>query len=383
MNLRRRWWCSSADGDGFADEDPLDRRVHPRHSGTGPTPGERPRALVRMRLRLHHSPGASGQHTVPANEPSRPPRESDRARRRRRVAVGWALPSPATSPRPATRWPSSTAARRRSPAAGDFSGQTIVGIGFDRDRLLEAGIEHAVRVAAVTNGDNSNILIARVARETFGIEDVVARIYDPRRAAIYQRLGIATVATVAWTTERVLRRILPSEAAVEWIDPSPASRWSSGPSSAPGRVTRCPSLEEAGQGPGRRGRPAGRRTDPSCRPGRPGRRRGVPRCGRRRARRGRRRCWPPVRPREGTDASGHRRRRQRRDVHRRQLHETRARRAHHRQRPGRGRSAERSNEPGGALAAGRRVRGHPSWPRRRSTRPTSSPRSPVTTRTTW
>jgi trk system potassium uptake protein TrkA len=102
----------------------------------------------------------------------------------------------------------------------DFTGQTINGIGFDRDRLLEAGIEQAASVAAVTNGDNSNILIARVARETFGIENVVARIYDPRRAAIYQRLGIATVATVAWTTERVMRRILPTEAAVEWIDPS-------------------------------------------------------------------------------------------------------------------------------------------------------------------
>lgn len=102
----------------------------------------------------------------------------------------------------------------------DFSGQIINGIGFDRDRLVEAGIEQAASLAAVTNGDNSNILIARVARETFGIENVVARIYDPRRAAIYQRLGIATVATVAWTTERVMRRILPSEAAVEWIDPS-------------------------------------------------------------------------------------------------------------------------------------------------------------------
>ena len=86
--------------------------------------------------------------------------------------------------------------------------------------MREAGIEQAGAVAAVTNGDNSNILIARVARETFGIERVVARIYDPRRAIIYQRLGIPTVATVAWTTERVLRRILPDEPAVEWVDPS-------------------------------------------------------------------------------------------------------------------------------------------------------------------
>jgi trk system potassium uptake protein TrkA len=102
----------------------------------------------------------------------------------------------------------------------DFTGKAISGIGFDRDRLVEAGIEDAFALAAVTNGDNSNILIARVARETFGLDNVVARIYDPRRAAIYQRLGIATVATVAWTTERVLRRILPGQPAVEWIDPS-------------------------------------------------------------------------------------------------------------------------------------------------------------------
>jgi trk system potassium uptake protein TrkA len=102
----------------------------------------------------------------------------------------------------------------------DFSGVTVAGIGFDRDRLVEAGIERAGALAAVTNGDNSNILIARVARETFGVERVVARIYDPRRAAIYQRLGIPTVATVAWATERVLRRVLPDEPAVDWVDPS-------------------------------------------------------------------------------------------------------------------------------------------------------------------
>jgi trk system potassium uptake protein TrkA len=101
-----------------------------------------------------------------------------------------------------------------------YSGKAIAGIGFDRNHLEEAGIRDADAVAAVTSGDNSNIMIARVARETFGVERVVARIYDPRRAAIYQRLGIPTVATVAWTTERVLRRILPDEPAVEWVDPS-------------------------------------------------------------------------------------------------------------------------------------------------------------------
>jgi trk system potassium uptake protein TrkA len=110
----------------------------------------------------------------------------------------------------------SAAFNRLSP---DFTGKRLTGIGFDREVLKEAGIEGATAVAAVTNGDNSNILIARVARETFGIQRVVARIYDPRRAVIFQRLGIPTVATVAWTTERVLRRILPDEA-VEWVDPS-------------------------------------------------------------------------------------------------------------------------------------------------------------------
>jgi trk system potassium uptake protein TrkA len=110
------------------------------------------------------------------------------------------------------------AAFNRLPAG--FAGKAIAGIGFDRDRLTEAGIEHADALAAVTNGDNSNILIARVARETFGVERVVARIYDPRRAVIFQRLGIPTVATVSWATERVMRRILPDQSSVEWVDPS-------------------------------------------------------------------------------------------------------------------------------------------------------------------
>ena len=83
-----------------------------------------------------------------------------------------------------------------------------------------AGVEEAAALAAVTNGDNSNILVARVARETYGIERVVARIYDPRRAKIYERLGIPTIATVEWATERVLQRILPERPNASWIDPS-------------------------------------------------------------------------------------------------------------------------------------------------------------------
>jgi trk system potassium uptake protein TrkA len=100
----------------------------------------------------------------------------------------------------------------------DFNGRTIAGMGFDRDTLLEAGIEKADAFAAVSNGDNSNILAARVVRETFGVKNVVARIYDPGRAEIYQRLGIPTVATVLWTTDQIMRRLSPDGTKSEWRD---------------------------------------------------------------------------------------------------------------------------------------------------------------------
>ena len=101
-----------------------------------------------------------------------------------------------------------------------FGGRTVHGFGFDRQHLEQAGIRDAEAFAAVTNGDNSNILSARIARETYEVPKVVARIYDPRRAAIYQRLGIPTVAAVAWTTDQVLRRIFPERSVSEWSDPS-------------------------------------------------------------------------------------------------------------------------------------------------------------------
>ncbi len=107
--------------------------------------------------------------------------------------------------------------RRLLPGVG---AQTFVGVGFDRDTLTAAGAEEADALAAVTSGDNSNILTARIARENFQIPDVVARIYDPRRAEIYQRLGIVTVATVAWTIDQVLRGLLPGRSDAEWIDPT-------------------------------------------------------------------------------------------------------------------------------------------------------------------
>lgn len=102
----------------------------------------------------------------------------------------------------------------------DFKGMTVSGVGFDRDILLEAGIDRADAFAAVSNGDNSNILAARVARETYGVQNVVARIYDPARAEIYQRLGIPTVATVLWTTDQIMRRLAPEGSRSEWRDAS-------------------------------------------------------------------------------------------------------------------------------------------------------------------
>lgn len=103
-----------------------------------------------------------------------------------------------------------------------FTGLKVTGIGFDRDTLEKAGIARADAFAAVSSGDNSNILAARVARETYGVDRVVARIYDPRRAEVYQRLGIPTVATVAWTTGQIMRGILPMGAQEEYRDPSGA-----------------------------------------------------------------------------------------------------------------------------------------------------------------
>jgi trk system potassium uptake protein TrkA len=101
-----------------------------------------------------------------------------------------------------------------------FDGKAVLGFGFDREHLEQAGIREADAVAAVTNGDNSNILTARIARENYEVAHVVARIYDPRRAVIYRQLGIATVAAVAWTTDQVLRRLFPENSVSEWTDAS-------------------------------------------------------------------------------------------------------------------------------------------------------------------
>jgi trk system potassium uptake protein TrkA len=102
----------------------------------------------------------------------------------------------------------------------DFTGLTVVGTGYNQEVLIAAGIERADAFAAVSSGDNSNIIAARVARETFGVGRVAARIYDPRRAEVYERLGIPTVATVRWTADRMVRHLVPEGYAEEWRDPT-------------------------------------------------------------------------------------------------------------------------------------------------------------------
>ena len=136
-----------------------------------------------------------------------------------RVGSGLAIDLEATGHSVSIIDQNQEAFRRLGP---NFKGETITGVGFDRDILLAAGIEKADAFAAVSNGDNSNILAARVARETYGVKKVVARIYDPARAEIYQRLGIPTVATVLWTTDQIIRRLAPEGSRSEWRDASGA-----------------------------------------------------------------------------------------------------------------------------------------------------------------
>lgn len=82
--------------------------------------------------------------------------------------------------------------------------KTIVGLGFDRGVLEEAGIREADAFIAVSSGDNSNIVSARVAREHYHVPNVIARIYDPTRAAIYERLNIPTIATTRWGVQQMV-----------------------------------------------------------------------------------------------------------------------------------------------------------------------------------
>jgi trk system potassium uptake protein TrkA len=102
----------------------------------------------------------------------------------------------------------------------EFTGRQVTGLGFDRQTLLDAGVDSAGAFAAVSSGDNSNIISARVARETFGVQHVVARIYDEKRAEVYERMGIPSVATVPWTVNRLLRELLSVPVSELWREPT-------------------------------------------------------------------------------------------------------------------------------------------------------------------
>jgi trk system potassium uptake protein TrkA len=73
---------------------------------------------------------------------------------------------------------------------GTFNGLTMVGNGFDLKLLKQAGIEKADAFCAVTNGDNTNLISAQVAKKIFKVPKVLARVYDPQRAHIYAALGL-------------------------------------------------------------------------------------------------------------------------------------------------------------------------------------------------
>ncbi len=129
---------------------------------------------------------------------------------------------------------------------GEFSGHTVTGSASTGDVLIDAGIERADAFAAVSSGDNSNIISARVARETFGVQRVVARIYDSKRAEVYERLGIPTVATVRWTADRMLRHLVPEASDRGLARPDVArSRCSRCPCTGAGSAGRVQAIEEA------------------------------------------------------------------------------------------------------------------------------------------
>src|SRR3954464_3273198 len=102
----------------------------------------------------------------------------------------------------------------------DFAGRQVTRLGLDRQTLLDPRIDSPRAFAAVSSGDNSNIISARVARETFGVQHVVARIYDEKRAEVYERMGIPSVATVPWTVNRLLRELLSVKVSELWREPT-------------------------------------------------------------------------------------------------------------------------------------------------------------------
>jgi trk system potassium uptake protein TrkA len=93
----------------------------------------------------------------------------------------------------------------------NFKGRIIRGPGFDRTVLIQAGIEDAEAFVAASHSDNANIVAARIARNIFHVPRVVARLFDPLRAEIYQRLGLTTISPNNWGAERILQVLTHTE----------------------------------------------------------------------------------------------------------------------------------------------------------------------------
>ncbi|MDH7486791.1 MAG: TrkA family potassium uptake protein [Anaerolineae bacterium] len=85
----------------------------------------------------------------------------------------------------------------------DFAGNLVVGTGIDEDVLRRAGIERAEAFVAVTNGDNTNVMAAQLARDVFNVPRVICRIYDPLREEIYRGLGLETICPTLWGATRI------------------------------------------------------------------------------------------------------------------------------------------------------------------------------------
>ena len=92
-----------------------------------------------------------------------------------------------------------------------FKGRTVKGVGFDRNALIDAGIEQADAFAATSSSDNANIVAARIARNIFHVPRVVARLFDPQRAEIYRRLGLVTISSTTWGAQRIYELLTHSD----------------------------------------------------------------------------------------------------------------------------------------------------------------------------
>ncbi|OGB87054.1 potassium transporter TrkA [candidate division WOR-1 bacterium RIFCSPLOWO2_02_FULL_46_20] len=98
----------------------------------------------------------------------------------------------------------------------NFNGISIAGVGFDPEILKRAGIEHADAFAAVTSGDNSNIMASQIAKKIYNVKRVITRIYDPLRADIYKKFGLNTISTTTIVAQIFRSALLKESSKLEY-----------------------------------------------------------------------------------------------------------------------------------------------------------------------